>query len=249
MFSGMFFGMSFVPLPALLGPGELMGLVMDSTFFGKGILLILLVLSVLSWAVLTDKARTLMAIRSGHALFWTQLDLWLDDGQTKADLVRWCQEHTELPLANQILETHELKRVPDIRRASERVTYLELENLERYLILLSTAVTISPFLGLLGTVWGIMSSFFEMSAMQSANLAVVAPGIAEALITTIAGLATAIPAVIFYNMLVRKIDLVGNEMDRLRTILEEGAGGGSGAVGSAGRDQHRHPDVHGSGTI
>ncbi len=249
VFSGILPGVSLVPLTALLGPGELMGLVMDSTFFGKGILLVLLVLSVLSWSVLADKGRTLMTIRSGHVEFWKQMDLWLDNAQTKADLVSWCREHPELPLANQIIETQDLDRVPDIRRASERVTYLELENLERYLILLSTAVTISPFLGLLGTVWGIMSSFFEMSAMQSANLAVVAPGIAEALVTTIAGLATAIPAVIFYNMLVRKIDLVGNEMDRLRTVLEEGAGGGSGAVGSAGRDHHRHPEVHGSETI
>ncbi len=249
MFSGMFYGMSFVPLPALLGPGELMGLVMDSTFFGKGILLILLVLSVLSWAVLADKARTLMGIRSGHIQFWKKFDLWLDGGITRADLLGWCEQHNDLPLANQILETDGLDRVPDIRRASERVTYMEIENLERYLILLSTAVTISPFLGLLGTVWGIMSSFFDMSAMQSANLAVVAPGIAEALVTTIAGLSTAIPAVIFYNMLVRKIDLVGNEMDRLRTVLEEGAGGGSGAVGSAGRDQFRRPEVHGSETI
>jgi biopolymer transport protein TolQ len=87
--------------------------------------------------------------------------------------------------------------------------------------LLSTAVTIAPFLGLMGTVWGIMTSFWDMSALRSANLTVVAPGIAEALITTIAGLATAIPAVIFYNMLVRKINLIGNEMERLRTILEE----------------------------
>ena len=249
MFSGVFFGMSFVPLPALLGPGELMGLVMDSTFFGKGILLVLLVLSVLSWAVLADKGRTLLNIRSGHAKFWKQFDRWLDGDLPRADLVSWCENHPELPLANQIVETNGLQSVSDIRRASERVTYLEIENLERYLILLSTAVSISPFLGLLGTVWGIMSSFFDMSAMQSANLAVVAPGIAEALVTTIAGLATAIPAVIFYNMLVRKIDLVGNEMDRLRTVLEEGAGGGSGAVGSAGRDTHRRPDVHGSETI
>ncbi len=129
---------------------------------------------------------------------------------------------------------------PAIRRASERVAYLEIENLERYLILLSTAVTISPFLGLLGTVWGIMSSFWGMASMQSANLTVVAPGIAEALITTIAGLATAIPAVIFYNMIVRKIDLVGNELDRLRTILEEEAGGED---GPGGRDAAPRPDV------
>jgi biopolymer transport protein ExbB/TolQ len=160
--------------------------------------------------------------------------------------VAWCRDHTELPLSNLVLETESLTQWPGIRRASERVAYLEIENLERYLILLSTAVTISPFLGLMGTVWGIMSSFWGMASMQSANLTVVAPGIAEALITTIAGLSTAIPAVIFYNMTVRKIDLVGNELDRLRTVLEEAAGGEAAPVG---RDQSHRPDVHDRETI
>ncbi len=241
--------MSSVLFLAILGPGELVSLMLESTFFGKGILLILLCLSLMSWAVMVDKVRTFSAIRSGHSKFWAQLDLWLDGSLKRSQLVQWCQEHPELPLANLVIETQDLDSVPHVRRASERVTYLELENLERYLILLSTAVTISPFLGLLGTVWGIMSSFFDMSAMKSADLTVVAPGIAEALVTTIAGLATAIPAVIFYNMLVRKIDLIGNELDRLRTILEESAGGGSGAVGPAGRDLFNRPDTHGSEKI
>ena len=101
------------------------------------------------------------------------------------------------------------------------MAYSETESLERYLIILSTTVTIAPFLGLMGTVWGIMQAFWDMSAMRSANLTVVAPGIAEALITTIAGLSAAIPAVVFFNSFVRKIDLVGNEMERLRSLLEE----------------------------
>ncbi len=233
-----------VPFLATLGPGELVNLVADSTFFGKFILLVLLFMSVMSWAVFIDKARTLSRIRSGHTVFWEKCEAWLEGRSRRADLDAWCQDNADLPLSSLALETGVNSEVPSIRRASERVTYLETENLERYLILLSTTVTISPFLGLLGTVWGIMSSFWGMASMQSANLTVVAPGIAEALITTIAGLAAAIPAVIFYNMLVRKIDLVGNELDRLRTILEEEAGGGSGAVGPAGRDHTKRPDLH-----
>jgi biopolymer transport protein TolQ len=241
--------MSSVLFPAILGPSELLSLMLDSTFFGKGILLVLLTLSVMSWAVVVDKVRNFASIRAGHVEFWKKCDLWLEGEMPLEELRNWCADRSDLPLANLFTETRDLDNVPQIRRASERVTYLEIENLERYLILLSTAVTISPFLGLLGTVWGIMSSFYDMSAMKSANLTVVAPGIAEALVTTIAGLATAIPAVIFYNMLVRKIDLIGNELDRLRTILEESAGGGSGAVGPAGRDQFRRPSVHGSEKI
>ncbi len=235
---------------AALGPGELIAMVTDSTFFGKFILLVLLFLSVMSWAVFIDRARTLSRIRAGHQEFWVKCENWLDsgsnDGPERSEMTAWCRDNTDLPLSNLILETESMTQWPAIRRASERVSYLESENLERYLILLSTAVTISPFLGLLGTVWGIMSSFWGMASMQSANLTVVAPGIAEALITTIAGLATAIPAVIFYNMIVRKIDLVGNEIDRLRTVLEEAAGGEAAPVG---RDQSLRPDVHDRETI
>ena len=236
-------------LPAVLGPGELLGLIADTTFFGKGILLTLMVLSVMSWAVFFDKVRTLARIRSGHARFWNRCDRWLNGSTPRPELEEWCEANSDLPLCSLILETTASGDTPAIRRAAERVSYLEIENLEKYLILLATAVTISPFLGLLGTVWGIMSSFWDMSSMHSANLTVVAPGIAEALVTTIAGLATAIPAVIFYNMLVRKIDLVGNELDRLRTILEEGAGGGRGIIGPAGRDIARRPERHDRETI
>ena len=231
-------------LPAILGPGELLSLIADTTFFGKGILLILMVLSVMSWAVFFDKARTLARMRNGHARFWNRCDEWLDGSTLRPELEEWCGSNADLPLCNLVLETSGSLDTPAIRRAAERVSYLEIENLEKYLILLSTAVTISPFLGLLGTVWGIMSSFWDMSSMHSANLTVVAPGIAEALVTTIAGLSTAIPAVIFYNMIVRKIDLVGNELERLRTILEEEAGGGRGNVGLAGRDIARRPERH-----
>ena len=226
---------------ATLGPGELLGLVADSTFFGKTILLVLLVLSVMSWAVFLDKARSLARLRAGHLEFWARCEQWLDGRLERRELAAWCAERPELALCNLFGEAENLTQAPAVRRAGERVTYLEIETLERYLILLSTAVTISPFLGLLGTVWGIMTSFWDMSAMHSANLTVVAPGIAEALITTVAGLAVAIPAVIFYNSTVRKIDLVGNEMDRLRTILEEEAGEtGDGA----GRDRVRRPALH-----
>jgi biopolymer transport protein TolQ len=236
---------------ATLGPGELVGLVTESTFFGKFILLVLLFLSVMSWAVFIDKARTMSRIRDGHQKFWGKCETWLDSDDTatgpeRAALMSWSRDNTDLPLCNLTLETESLTQWPAIRRASERVSYLETENLERYLILLSTAVTISPFLGLLGTVWGIMSSFWGMASMQSANLTVVAPGIAEALITTIAGLSTAIPAVIFYNMTVRKIDLVGNELDRLRTILEEAAGGEAAPIG---RDRSLRPQLHDKETI
>ncbi len=230
-----------VLVPAAMTAGDLLGLLHDTTLFGKIILLILLVLSILSWAVMIDKGRTLAQIRNRHVAFWRAARDWLETERADA-LTTWCQEHPDSPLAALWLEAAPEDSPLAIRRACERITWLEVENLERYLIILSTTVTIAPFLGLMGTVWGIMQAFWDMQALRSANLAVVAPGIAEALITTIAGLSAAIPAVVFYNLFVRKIDLVANEMDRLRTLLEERAAG-SGTNGDR-LPRSRRPDIH-----
>ncbi len=85
--------------------------------------------------------------------------------------------------------------------------------LDHGVFLLATVSSIAPFLGLLGTVWGIMNSFFEIGNQGSASLPVVAPGIAEALITTIVGLAVAIPAAFFYNIFMHRAERIEDEMD------------------------------------
>ena len=105
--------------------------------------------------------------------------------------------------------------------------------MERMLIFLSTTAAAAPFLGLLGTVWGIMSSFLSMGAEGAASLDVVGPGIAEALVTTIAGLGAAIPALIGYNLLLRNVHrketLVDLFISRIieQTILARSRSGGS----------------------
>lgn len=100
-----------------------------------------------------------------------------------------------------------------ISMALERAASREVLVLERYLVFLAVVSTVAPFLGLLGTVWGIMRAFLEIGAYGSANLSVVGPGIAEALITTIAGLGAAIPAVMGYNYFAVKIKSMSDEMD------------------------------------
>jgi biopolymer transport protein TolQ len=87
-------------------------------------------------------------------------------------------------------------------------------------LLLAMASSIAPFLGLLGTVWGIMNAFFEIGNQGSASLPVVAPGIAEALITTIVGLIVAIPAMFFYNFFNHRAERLENEMDEFKQLLE-----------------------------
>jgi len=95
--------------------------------------------------------------------------------------------------------------------AMERTIAERGEALRRYVSFLATVTSISPFLGLLGTVWGIMIAFLDIASKGSANISVVAPGIADALITTIVGLGVAIPSAIGYNYLA----------NRIRSILEQ----------------------------
>jgi biopolymer transport protein TolQ len=98
--------------------------------------------------------------------------------------------------------------------------YSELSRkLDSGLILLAISASVCPFLGLLGTVWGIMNSFFEIGNQGSASLPVVAPGIAEALITTLVGLAVAIPAVLFYNYFVHRVERIENEVAEFKNLL------------------------------
>ena len=91
--------------------------------------------------------------------------------------------------------------------------------LDTGIILLAISSSVCPFLGLLGTVWGIMDSFYEIGNQGSASLPVVAPGIAEALVVTLVGLAVAIPAVLFYNYFVHQVDRVENEMSEYKSLM------------------------------
>jgi biopolymer transport protein TolQ len=93
-----------------------------------------------------------------------------------------------------------MRSLDALSRSLSRAAAVEVTRLERRISFLATTASVTPFVGLFGTVWGIMTAFGDIGRMGSANLAVVAPGIAEALVTTAAGLAAAIPAAVFYNM-------------------------------------------------
>ena len=106
-----------------------------------------------------------------------------------------------------------LKSLTAVDRALLRASAVEVNKLESRVSFLATVASMSPFVGLFGTVWGIMSSFESIAQAGSTNLGVVAPGIAEALVATAAGLAAAIPAVLFYNYLTQRVKLFASEMD------------------------------------
>ena len=163
----------------------------------KFVLLLLLFFSVVSWAIIIYKQKLLSKIAKETELFNTAYSRsrdWESVYHSTKDL-------TLSPLANLFRTTYSLKGAEreELRRALRRVEATEAVRLEKNLSFLATTGSTTPFIGLFGTVWGIMNSFIGIGRVGAASLAVVAPGIAEALIATAAGLAAAIPAVIAYN--------------------------------------------------
>jgi biopolymer transport protein TolQ len=106
-----------------------------------------------------------------------------------------------------------VRSLDSLSRALVRAATAEATRLERRVTFLATTASVTPFVGLFGTVWGIMNAFGDIGRMGSANLAVVAPGIADALITTAMGLAAAIPAAVFYNFYNSRIKVLSSMMD------------------------------------
>ena len=109
--------------------------------------------------------------------------------------------------------------VENVNRAMRKVKSRVATQMESYLTFLATTGATAPFIGLFGTVWGIMNAFRSIGATGSANLATVAPGIAEALIATAVGLFAAIPAVVAYNFFVQRIRVLGKDMENFSTDL------------------------------
>jgi biopolymer transport protein TolQ len=107
----------------------------------------------------------------------------------------------------------DLGGVDNVTRAMKRQANVELTKLEAGITFLATTGSTCPFIGLFGTVWGIMTAFLGLSAAHSSNIQAVAPGIAEALITTAVGLVAAIPAQMFYNYLIARVRVLATEMD------------------------------------
>jgi biopolymer transport protein TolQ len=197
-------------VPALVG---------SSGPFAKVILLVLLVVSAYSWAVIWDRLRAFGRVERADRAFLTSFRKL--SPQADARLV--CEQHPESVLAKvaqagqRALDLHPSGVGASISmqqefalRAMDRATGDQTARLERHIGFLATAGSVSPFIGLMGTVWGVMSAFLNIGAQGSASLVVVAPGIAEALIATVAGLAAAIPAVVGYNHLLARLRELGN---------------------------------------
>jgi len=173
-------------------------LILQAGYVVKGVLVLLLFFSVVSWAIIFFKQRY-------FSLANKESEQFLRAYRTNRDPKNLYQATKNLsisPTANVFKSayTDSAKRDQnETKRLLRRYETLESVKLERYLNFLATTGSSTPFIGLFGTVWGIMNAFHGIGAAGSASLAVVAPGIAEALIATAFGLAAAIPAVIAYN--------------------------------------------------
>lgn len=214
--------------------GDVLHLIASSGVVARLVLGILLVFSVLALSVMIDRFRVYRRARRSSLAFLAALD------QTRnlADLRDRCDRFTgsplvtlfkagfreitaqalggedrRFPIAGPVSEAHVARSIERIRRVLDRVTVSESERLEAFLPVLATTGAVTPFVGLFGTVWGIMNAFTKIGAQGSASLAAVAPGISEALITTAAGLIPAISAVIAYNYFLGKLRQLNSLMD------------------------------------
>jgi biopolymer transport protein TolQ len=203
-------------------------LILDASPFVQAIMGLLLLASIASWAVIIDKQRTLkkavQAAGEFETSFWSGVDL----NSLYREMAR--SDATPQGMAGifeaGFREFGKLKQsslageqvIEGSRRAMRVSRLREMDRLEQNLAFLATVSNTSPYVGLLGTVWGIMSSFQALGGVQSATIAMVAPGISEALVATAMGLVAAIPAGIFFN---RYADQVGRLEVRYDTFMEE----------------------------
>jgi biopolymer transport protein TolQ len=185
-------------------------------------LLTLVGMSVLSWAIIVQKRKQFRSVEQGNEpfeeKFWkaTSLEDVYESLSNFADsnmaavfrhgyLEMQKIAESNLASAPEKGETPVLRGLDNLQRAIRKAIDIEIARLEARLSFLATVGSVGPFVGLFGTVWGIMSSFQRIGSTGMASLAVVAPGIAEALIATGVGLAAAIPASIAYNMFITRI--------------------------------------------
>ncbi len=200
--------------------GEVVNLVEESGPVAKAVLVILLFFSLFSWAIILSKWGVLRRARVQSGRF---LRAFRKAGRMQ-DVAAVAEQFKPSPLVEvfeggyneyrrQVGNPGGALRVNAIQRAMQIAASEELTRFERRLPWLATTGAVTPFIGLFGTVWGIIDAFHGLGTAGAATLRAVAPGISEALITTAAGLAAAIPAVIAYNIFQATIREFGARMD------------------------------------
>jgi biopolymer transport protein TolQ len=213
---------------------DIVRLITDSTWLSLGVLSILLTFSAISWGITLYKIAVYRRAARQTTRF---LDVFRKSSKF-SEVQSVCPSLKDSPLVglfqagyselnSQLRQTPPadatkptvpagrptLRSLDAVDRALLRATAVELARLERHVPFLATVASITPFIGLFGTVWGIMGSFSSIGAAGSSSLGVVAPGIADALVATAAGLFAAIPAVYFYNHFTQRVKEQASAME------------------------------------
>ena len=209
---------------------SLWGLFLQADVIVKAVIVVLLIASVWSWAIIFDKVLRYGRVRrlavEFEQAFWSggSLDQLYDDLSTKRShpmtvlFASAMDEWRRFANRGSHLSADRLEGLQRrIAYAMDAALNRELDQLERYLGFLATVGATAPFVGLFGTVWGIMNSFQSIAASKDTSLAVVAPGIAEALFATALGLVAAIPAVVAYNKLSSDLDRYAGRLEAFGT--------------------------------
>lgn len=204
------------------------GLIRGSGPVAKAVLILLLAFSLVSWAIIVYKG---LALRQAYQHSGTFLEIFRKSNKF-SEVHSVCIQLKASPLVGVFQAGYQevnqqvrgiqaanpqarpaVKSLESLTRALARAATAETTRLERRLSFLATTAAVSPFVGLFGTTWGIMNAFQDIGQSGSANLAVVAPGISEALITTATGLAAAIPAAVAYNYFASRVRVLTAMVD------------------------------------
>ena len=203
---------------------SILELVSNATIIVQLVMVLLVLASVVSWILVFQKAFLLASVRRMATAFeddfWSGEDLRalyveLDEGETEVIGLEsiFHAGFKEYTRSSQLYGTQAERIMQNVQRAMRVAMAREEERLEAALPFLATVGSTSPYIGLFGTVWGIMNSFRGLAMVNQATLSVVAPGISEALIATAIGLFAAIPAVIAYNRFSAQVEVIMNRFD------------------------------------
>ncbi|MGQ0711101.1 MAG: protein TolQ [Rhodoferax sp.] len=229
---------------------SILHLVANASIVVQGVMLLLVLISVASWAAIFRKLFSLKTVKSLNEDF--ERSFW--SGASLNDLFAAAARNAaqggpmERIFASGMREFQKLRerRISDVgtlvdgaRRAMRASFQREMDVVETHLSFLASVGSVSPYVGLFGTVWGIMHAFTGLASLQQVTLATVAPGIAEALVATAIGLFAAIPAVVAYNRFARDIDRIANQqetfMEEFTNILQRNVSAQVAAAAAGGR--------------
>ncbi len=224
---------------------SILHLVLNASFVVQAVMALLVLVSLASWAAIFRKLFDLKRVKALNEDFEESFASGATLNELFASAVKNAKKAgpMERIFASGMREFQKLRerRITDpgtlldgARRAMRASCQREVDAVESHLSFLATVGSVSPYVGLFGTVWGIMHAFTGLASLQQVTLATVAPGIAEALVATAIGLFAAIPAVVAYNRFARDVDRVANKLEtfieEFSNILQRNVGAGTASV-------------------